>query len=126
MEAGANGYILKDDRDTNNELGNVVLTVSRGEIYFSPKAYSLFLKQKEGQEHEALSPRQVEVLSICASQTDALTSEIAQYLSISNSTVRNLLSGAYVKLGVCTRTAAIAKAQNLGLITPPQVKPLGE
>lgn len=121
MEAGANGYILKDDRDTINELGNVILTVAGGGIYFSPKAYQLFLKQKDGQEQEALSPRQVEVLSICASQPDALTSEIAQFMSISNSTVRNLLSGAYIKLGVRTRAAAIAKAQNLGMITPVKV-----
>jgi DNA-binding CsgD family transcriptional regulator len=32
--------------------------------------------------------------------------------------VRNLLSAAYLKLDVNTRAAAIAKAQQLGMITP--------
>jgi two-component system nitrate/nitrite response regulator NarL len=118
MEAGANGYILKDDRDTINDLGNVILSAASGGIYFSPKAYQLLKKQPIGQEPEALSPRQLEVLSICASQPDMLTAEIARTMALSNSTVRNLLSGAYVKLGVRTRAAAIAKAQSLGLITP--------
>jgi DNA-binding CsgD family transcriptional regulator len=39
-------------------------------------------------------------------------------MSISNSTVRNLLSGAYLKLGVRTRSAAVARARQLGLISP--------
>jgi DNA-binding CsgD family transcriptional regulator len=39
-------------------------------------------------------------------------------MAVSNSTVRNLLSGAYVRLGVRTRGAAIEKARLLGLITP--------
>ncbi len=40
-------------------------------------------------------------------------------MDVANSTVRNLLSGAYLRLDVHTRTAAIAKARQLGLITPP-------
>jgi DNA-binding CsgD family transcriptional regulator len=39
-------------------------------------------------------------------------------MSITNSTIRNLLSGAYIKLGVRTRIAAVSKARQLGLITP--------
>jgi two-component system nitrate/nitrite response regulator NarL len=118
MEAGANGYILKDDRATISELGNVILTVANGGIYFSPKAHQLILNQQMTQDGETLSPRQLEALSLCASHPDALTAEIAQQMSVSNSTVRNLLSGAYIKLGVRTRAAAIARAQNLGMITP--------
>ena len=34
-----------------------------------------------------------------------------------NSTVRNLLSGAYLRLGVRNRAAAVAKARQLGLIS---------
>jgi len=37
--------------------------------------------------------------------------------------VRNLLSTAYMKLEVNTRAAAIARAQQLGLITPHQPSP---
>jgi DNA-binding CsgD family transcriptional regulator len=44
-------------------------------------------------------------------------------MSISNSTVRNLLSGAYIKLGVHNRIAAVTKARQLGLISsePPTI-----
>jgi len=39
-------------------------------------------------------------------------------MNVANSTVRNLLSGAYLRLGVNSRAAAIAKARQLGLIPP--------
>ena len=126
MEAGANGYILKEDRSSISELGSIVQTVAGGGIHFSPKAYQLYQKALAGSDQEPLSPRQLEALSLCAARPDALTAEIAQEMAVANSTVRNLLSGAYIKLGVRTRAAAITKAQSLGLITPPQVKPLGE
>jgi DNA-binding NarL/FixJ family response regulator len=37
---------------------------------------------------------------------------------VANSTVRNILSGAYLRLEVQNRTAAIAKARQRGLLTP--------
>jgi hypothetical protein len=37
-------------------------------------------------------------------------------MRVSNSTVRNLLSGAYLKLEVNTRAAAISKGRQLGII----------
>jgi DNA-binding CsgD family transcriptional regulator len=39
-------------------------------------------------------------------------------MKIANSTLRNLLSGAYLKLDVQTRAAAVARARELGIITP--------
>jgi len=41
---------------------------------------------------------------------------LSERLGISGSTLRNLLSGTYLRLGVRTRAAAIAKAQRLGFI----------
>jgi two-component system nitrate/nitrite response regulator NarL len=118
MDAGASGYILKDDRATINDLGNVVLTIASGGVYFSQKAHQLFLSYQITQTGEALSARQLEALSLCAAYPGSLTTELAKEMAISNSTFRNLLSGAYIKLNVRTRAAAIAKAQNLGIITP--------
>ena len=100
MEAGANGYILKDDRATLIDLANVVLTVANGGIHFSQKAHQLFLSYQLTQSGGDLSPRQLEALSLCASYPDKLTSALASEMSITNSTFRNLLSGAYVKLSV--------------------------
>ncbi len=117
MEAGANGYILKDDRAALIDLANVVQTIASGGIHFSQKAHQLFLNYQLTQTGDALSPRQLEALSLCASYPDALTSKLANEMYITNSTFRNLLSGAYIKLNVSTRAAAIVKAQNLGIIT---------
>ncbi len=118
MEAGASGYILKDDRATIQDLGNVVVSIAHGGIYFSQKAHQLFLRNETQKMNELLTTRQLDALSLCAAYPEALTSELAQKMSISNPTVRNLLAGAYVRLGVHTRAAAIAKARELGIITP--------
>lgn len=118
MEAGANGYILKDDRSTLVDLANVVLTIAGGGIHLSQKAHQLFLSDQLNRTGNTLSLRQLEALSLCAAFPDALTTELSQEMAVANSTFRNLLSGAYIKLNVRTRTAAISKARSLGIITP--------
>lgn len=118
MDAGANGYILKDDWATLVDLANIVLTIAHGGIYLSQKAHQLFLNYQVTQTGDDLSPRQLEALSLCASYPDALTTDLSQRMGITNSTFRNLLSGAYIKLNVRTRAAAVAKAQSLGIVTP--------
>ncbi len=118
MEAGASGYILKDDNATIQELGNVVVSIATGGIHFSQKAHKIFLGQYISKTDELLTTRQLQALSLCAAYPNSLTEDLAQKMSVSNSTVRNLLSGAYVRLAVHTRAAAIAKARELGVITP--------
>jgi len=114
VEAGASGYILKDDREKLQSLGRWVKAVASGEVCFSEKALKAFLKKNNG----SLTGRQLEALSLCASYPNSKTAELARKMKIANSTVRNLLSNAYVKLGVQTRAAAVAKARQMGLITP--------
>ena len=118
MEAGASGYILKDDQATIRDLANVVASVANGGVYFSQKAHKLFLKNQRIDDNAPLTSRQLEALSLCAAYPDATTAQLAGKMTVSNSTVRNLLSSAYVRLGVHSRTAAIEKARKLGLITP--------
>ena len=118
MEAGASGYVLKDDQATIRELGNVVTSIANGGIYFSQKAHQFFLNRHAQETAELLTARQLQALSLCAAYPNCLTEELAQKMSVSNSTVRNLLSGAYVRLDVHTRAAAIEKARELGIITP--------
>jgi DNA-binding NarL/FixJ family response regulator len=118
MEAGASGYILKDDQAAFKELGNIVLSIARGGIFFSKKAHSLYLQAEKLTTGELLTPRQMEVISLCAAYPDASTADLAQMMTISNSTVRNLLSSLYMRLGVHSRTAAVEKAREMGLITP--------
>lgn len=116
MDAGASGYIFKDDIKTIEELGNVIQAVAKGGIHLSQYAYQqLFRKLPKD---STPTQRQLEALSLCASYPGATTAELATQLGIANSTMRNLLSEAYLRLDVRNKTSAIAKARHLGLITP--------
>ena len=123
MEGGASGYILKDDQRTIQELGSVILSIVSGGIYLSEKVRNLYIKNRSAASEEPLTGRQMEALSLCAAYPDHTTERLAQIMNVANSTVRNLLSGAYLRLGVNSRAAAIAKARQLGLI-PPDSPPL--
>jgi len=123
MEGGASGYILKDDQKTIQELGSVILSIVGGGIYLSEKVRNLYIKNRSAASEEPLTGRQMEALSLCAAYPDHTTERLAQTMNVANSTVRNLLSGAYLRLGVNSRAAAIAKARQLGLI-PPDSPPL--
>lgn len=117
MEVGVSGYILKDDQYAIRNLDSLIRAAYAGEIYISPAAQQkLFRRQLDWPD---LTPRQIEVLSLCAAYPDATTNELAEKLQVANSTVRNLLSSAYLRLGVRSRAAATARAQQLGLIVPP-------
>lgn len=116
METGVSGYILKDDKVMLKDLENVIISVAAGEISLSQEIDSI-LFQSNVNEVVSLSQRQKEVLSLSSAFPDDTTAELAKKMYIANSTVRNLLSGAYIKLGVRTRVAAIAKARKLGILT---------
>jgi DNA-binding NarL/FixJ family response regulator len=118
MRAGASGYILKEDRETIERLAEVVRAAAHGDICLSPQARQLWLRRST----DALEPvtqRQRDVLSLCAAYPDLSTAELAARLSVAPSTLRNLLSGAYMRLGVSSRAGAVAEARRRGLITPP-------
>lgn len=116
MEAGASGYILKDDSDAIQDLPNVILSVADGGIYLSERAGQRYQKAVDRNDSN-LTRRQLEVLLLCAAFPGSKTAELAQKMSVSNSTVRNLLSGAYLKLNAHTRAGALQKARELGLLT---------
>lgn len=118
METGASGYVLKDDQAMIRDLGNVILSVASGGIVLSQQAHRLLQKHDSSLDGEHLSNRQLEALSLCAAYPDWTTADLSKKMSVSNSTVRNLLSGAYLRLGVHTRLAAVTKARQLGIITP--------
>jgi DNA-binding NarL/FixJ family response regulator len=113
VEAGAVGYILKSDSSKIQELGKWILSLVNGEPCFSDKVLRVF----PGRLHEPFTPRQLEALSLCAAYPNSKTAELAAKMKIANSTLRNLLSTVYLKLGVQTRAAAIAKARQMGIIT---------
>lgn len=120
MESGASGYILKDDQATVRDLASVVKTIGAGGVHFSQIALELYTKYLYTENNNLPTPRQLEVISLCAAYPDYSSAELSNKMSVGNSTVRNLLSAAYLKLGVHNRAAAIAKARQLGWITPNQ------
>jgi len=116
MEAGASGYVLKEDHTAIRELPSLIKNIADGGIYLSRHAYNEWMRSRHGDSDQPLSPRQLEALSMCAAYPDTSTAELAQKMGIAHSTMRNLLSNAYIKLGVNTRAGAIAEARRLGLI----------
>jgi DNA-binding NarL/FixJ family response regulator len=114
IEAGARGYILKNDTHKIQELGKSILTVLNGDPLFSEKILRAFSIRKGN----LFTDRQLEVLSLCAAYPNSKTAELADKMQIADSTLRNLLSTVYLKLGVQTRAAAIARAREMGIITP--------
>jgi DNA-binding NarL/FixJ family response regulator len=120
MEAGASGYILKDDTTTIQELASVIRSVAGGGVHLSKRVHQHLLTDSPGD--SLLTARQLQALSLCAAYPDAPTEDLAKKMGVAHSTLRNLLSGAYVRLEVHNRMSAITKARQLGLI-PPQEPP---
>jgi DNA-binding NarL/FixJ family response regulator len=116
IEAGINGYIFKHDQASIQQLAKIVLMTASGGIYFSQGAYQNLRGDAALSKGSPLTLRQMEILSICAAYPDVTTSELAARLGIASSTLRNLLSGAYLRLNVRTRAAAIARARQMGLL----------
>jgi DNA-binding NarL/FixJ family response regulator len=117
LEAGVSGYILKDDAETLQALPAVIATVASGGMVISPQVHlSAGVGAADGTLSPPLTGRQRQALSLAAAYPQATLAELAERLGVMNSTIRNLLSGAYLRLGVRNRAAAVARAQNLGLL----------
>jgi DNA-binding NarL/FixJ family response regulator len=120
VDAGVRGYIFKDDQASIQKLATIVEIITNGGMYFSPGMYQ-YLHQPSEAKATALTPRQTEILSLCIVSPDITTAQIAARLKIAHSTVRNLLTKAYSRLGVRTRAAALARIEQLGLISAPHL-----
>jgi two-component system nitrate/nitrite response regulator NarL len=118
VAAGISGYIFKDDGNSIRHLAKIIPTIASGGIYFSEEAYQKLRREESSESGSLLTARQIEALSLSAAYPDLSTAAIAGKMGVAGSTLRNLLSGAYLRLGVRTRAAAIARLQQMGLIFP--------
>jgi DNA-binding NarL/FixJ family response regulator len=118
QQTGASGYILKDDVEANENLEKILIAISEGEIYYSPRAEKLINQYIK--EEPMLTHRQIEILSLYASKPNLTTKELAKELGLAHSTTRNHLSEIYMRLGVRKMASAIIKARQYGIITPEQ------
>jgi DNA-binding NarL/FixJ family response regulator len=112
VEAGATGYLLKDAR--RDELFQAVRVAARGESVLSPGVASRVLGRMRAPAEEALSPREIEVLTAVARGLS--NRAIARSLHISEATVKTHLLHVFAKLGVDDRTAAVTDALERGII----------
>ena len=112
IEAGATGYLLKDS--PRDELFRAVRAASRGESVLASSVVTRLMSQLREPAPEALSDRELEVLSLVA-QGETNRAAAAR-LFISEATVKTHLLHIYEKLGVNDRAAAVATAFERGLL----------
>ncbi|QNK01009.1 response regulator [Dyella telluris] len=110
MQAGANGYVLK--QSPSSELFNAMGEVTAGNQFISPQLMASLLDAPESLHR--LTRRQREVIESMAK--GKRTSEIAADLGISVRTVESHRQSLLDLLGVHSGVALIREAERLGLI----------
>ncbi len=130
LQAGAQGYVLKDI--TAEQLATTIRVVAQGQVLLHPdiaqKVLASFsptpiaptiptpvpLTFVSGNELSPLTEREQEILALLA--RGASNREISETLYIASGTVKNYLSNILGKLGVRDRTQAALKARELGFL----------
>lgn len=112
VEAGATGYLLKEAPP--DELFRAVRATALGQSVLSPAVASRLVGRTRGVETQALSAREIEVLTLVS--RGLINKIIARDLRISEATVKTHLLRIFEKLGVDDRTAAVTAAIERGVI----------
>ena len=112
LDAGARGFVLKDA--PLDELVRALETVGTGGMYIDPALADILIRSSPSREL-GLTARERDVLRLLA---DGHSNEsIGRELFISPDTARTQLGAAMAKLGVSTRTQAVATALRHELIS---------
>ncbi len=121
LEAGADGYVLKDD--SRNELFSALTCVLRGKSYLSPticdRVVAGYLAGGDGKADEPsweiLTSRERQVIKLIAEGHK--TREIAEYLSLSPKTVEKHRTNLMRKLDLHSVSAVTVYAIQNGLVS---------
>lgn len=114
VEAGATGYLLKDAPP--DRLFAAIRSAAAGDSALAPSVASRLLGRMRTPA-AALTPRELDVLGLVA---EGLSNrQISRRLFLSETTIKTHLVHIYAKLGVDSRTAAVAAATRRSLIRPP-------
>jgi len=111
IEAGATGYLLKDA--PTEDLMAAVRAAAAGEVALGPTIQRRLLGRLRSPA-VSLTRRELEVLSLVAAGRS--NDEVAAVLFLSRATVKTHLVHIFDKLGVESRTAAVARARERGLL----------
>lgn len=110
LEAGADGFLLKDAR--RDDLLRAVHDLAAGRPVLAPAALAVLASGRDPRRE--LSGREVEVLRLVA---DGCTNRaVGSRLGIGEATVKTHLGHVYEKLGVADRASAVRTAWELGLV----------
>jgi DNA-binding NarL/FixJ family response regulator len=110
-EAGARGYLLKTDVEV--DLPGAVRMVAAGEIYGFPEVS----RDGEGEDHEDLTPRELQVLQLIAQGKS--NKDIARLLNLSHNTVSVHRNNLMHKMRMHRTAELVLYAIRKGLISPP-------
>lgn len=127
IEAGADGYLLKDM--CGADFASMLTSLARGESPISPSLASKLLREfgrraRDGgreSEPDELTEREKQVLSLIA--RGATNKEAAQSLAISENTVSYHVKNILGKLHAHNRAEAAALAVREGLVAPDSPRP---
>jgi DNA-binding NarL/FixJ family response regulator len=109
LEAGVRGYLLKETVHT--EILNAIRAVHAGRRLMSPEVAA---RMAEYFPQAALSPREIEVLSLVARGLG--NKEIGEQLGTAGGTVKMQVQNILSKLGAADRTHAVTIALERGII----------
>ena len=119
LDAGAAGYLLKSAR--GRDLAGAIRAIKSGESVLHPAIIAKLLKramQAPVEEHkpsDILSERESEVLRLVA--LGMSNKDIAEKLFLSERTIKAHLTNIFNKLNVASRSEAIVKGLQWGLVT---------
>ena len=113
VEAGATGYLLKDA--PREQLFQAIRAAARGEAALAPTVAARLMSRMRAPAEEALSAREIEVLTLIA--RGASNRQAGHELHISEATVKTHLIHIFDKLGVSDRTSAVTTALERGILS---------
>jgi NarL family two-component system response regulator LiaR len=119
LDAGAAGYLLKSAR--GRDLVGAIRAIKAGESVLHPNIIARLLKRatvtpvKENKAQGLLSEREAEVLRLVA--LGMSNKEVAEELFLSQRTIKAHLTNVFNKLNVASRSEAIVKGLQWGLVT---------
>jgi len=119
LDAGAAGYLLKSAR--GRDLVGAIRAIKDGESVLHPNIIARLLERvtvkpvKENKAKGLLSEREAEVLRLVA--LGMSNREVAEELFLSQRTIKTHLTSVFNKLNVASRSEAIVKGLQWGLVT---------
>lgn len=112
LEAGAVGYLLKEEAP--EAIVEAIRAAARGGMYFSSGIADVVRAIREGKSSVGLTKQEMGILGLMAEGLS--NKEIAFRLGLSERTVAFHVSNILQKLGARSRTEAVVKAKERGII----------